>query len=1169
MSANDTCSTSNIFNNVPKLVVSKADSQSNAVEWKKWWQSFQMFLLATNLEAASEKRKIAILLHTVGEKGVEIYNSFNLDLEKITLSEVKNKFDNHFEPQKSLTMTRHSFFTRVQKDEETIDCFITDLQNKANKCEFGELKDSLIRDIFIANMSSKLINVKQRLLQENNPTLERTLTLAKTVIMAQENAQKIESTQCPDTVMHIQRQRPRSRSRGSSNKQSMSHSQVKSRQRSQSPFSQRSANNKTCGRCGQFHRFKCPAQGGLGCLPPVCRLKLQDNAVPCVDPPRKVPFGLYSKLKEELDRMSEMNVIEKVTHPTEWVNSVVVTVKKSGQLRICLDPRNLNKYIIREHYPLKSIDEIRSILKGASYFSHLDAFSGFWMLKLDSASSDLCTFQTPFGRYRYLRLPYGINAASEIFHRVMTEIFADLEGVLVFVDDILVYGETEEIHNKRLYKVMQRAREVNLKLNKDKCKFSVKEVCFLGYVFTKEGAKVDQEKVKAIVNMPTPTNVKELQRVLGMINYLGPFIQNMSEKTQVLRNLLKKDSVWVWDENCEKSFQSLKNAITNAPVLAHYNPNIPIVLSVDSSKKALGAVLMQNKQPIAYSSKTLTTTQERYAQIEKELFAIQFGCEKFHQYVYGNRVTVHTDHKPLVYLFKKPLHDVPARLQRMMLALQAYDLNVIHVPGKEMYISDTLSRAALKENYIPNYESDLSCHVNAVYSNLAISEEYKNKILQATKLDGQLQMLKKYCQNGWPTSKNQVDPLLKSYWNIQAEIHVINDLLFKNDRLIIPKSMQNEMLTKVHEGHQGINKCLSLARNIIFWPNMSADIKNLVDQCSICAKFKPNNQSEPLQSYNISKFPWQQVGIDLMHFNNKTYLVVTDYYSKFIELAMLNSKYTASNIIIQLKSIFARHGIPVSLVSDGGPPYNSAEFKSFLYNWDIEHKLTSPYHPKSNGQAESSVKIMKNLLKKCLESNKDPYMALLQYRNTPKANFPSPAQLLMSRNLRMHIPVTNKKLKPKVVTFSDYKKSFDKDRAQSRSYYNRNKKPLPLLQPGDHVTFKKNPNSDWLPAIVKERLKCQRSYIIEDSKGNRYRRNRVQIRFTSNESCHKFDSEVPSNASETQISQREEEPSERQVEADHDSFTDSFMDSVHKPKEFYKYVTRSGREIKLPMKYDL
>ncbi|CAH2085985.1 unnamed protein product [Euphydryas editha] len=484
-----------------------------------------------------------------------------------------------------------------------------------------------------------------------------------------------------------------------------------------------------------------------------------------------------------------------------------------------------------------------------------------------------------------------------------------------------------------------------------------------------------------------------------------------------------------------------------------------------------------------------------------------------------------------------------------------------------MYISDTLSRAALKETYIPKYESDLSYHVNALYSNLAISEEYKNKILLATNSDSELQILKKYCQDGWPTSKNQVDPLLKSYWNIQAEIHVINNLLFKNDKLIIPKSMQNEMLRKIHEGHQGISKCLNLARNIIYWPNMSADIKNLVDQCLICAKFKPNNQPEPLQSYSVTSFPWQRVGIDLMHFNNNTYLVVTDYYSKFIELALLNNKYTAANIIIHLKSIFARHGVPVFLVSDGGPPFNSAEFKSFLYNWDIEHILTSPYHPKSNGQAESSVKIMKNMLKKCLESNKDPYMALLQYRNTPKANFPSPAQLLMSRNLRMHIPVINKKLKPKVVTFSEYKKGFEKDKAQSKHYYNRNKKPLPLLNPGNFVSFKKMPNSDWLPAVVKERLKCQRSYIIEDSKGNRYRRNRIHLRFQSNESCNKFD-DVQSNGSpkaQSPVQRENNETRDRQMEENRDSL----MDSLCKEQEYHKYVTKSGREVKLPKRIDL
>lgn len=808
-----------------------------------------------------------------------------------------------------------------------------------------------------------------------------------------------------------------------------------------------------------------------------------------------------------------MQVIQKVTKPTEWVNSVVVTVKSSGQLRICLDPRNLNNCIMREHYPLKSIDEIRSQLKGAACFTHLDAFSGFWMIKLDEYSSDLCTFQTPFGRYRYLRLPYGISASSEIFQRIMMNLFGDLEGVLIFIDDILVHGPNESVHNERLHKVMQRARQVNLKFNKSKCKFLVSEVCFLGYVFNKDGARVDQEKVKAILEMPTPTNVKELQRILGMINYLGPFIKNLSEKTQILRNLLKKDSVWIWDENHEKCLKILKEEITRSPVLAHYNPQIPLVLSVDSSKSALGAVILQNNKPIAYSSKTLTITQERYAQIEKELLAIQFGCEKFHQYVYGHRVTVHTDHKPLVYLFKKPLHDVPARLQRMMLTLQKYDLEVIHVPGKEMYISDTLSRAAIQENYVPENESEMSCHVNLMYSNLAISKEYSTKLSQETKKDESLQLLKKYYYEGWPKNKNNVSPLLKPYWNIQAEIHVIKDLIFKGSKLIVPKSMYKEMLDKIHKGHQGINKCLKLARESLYWPNMSTDIKNIVEQCLICAKFKPCNQKEPLQNFEICKYPWQQVGIDLMYFDNLTYLIVTDYYSKFIEIALLNKDSRSSNVITHLKSIFARHGIPLSLVSDGGPQFQSVEFKNFLNEWDIEHVVTSPYHSQSNGQAESSVKIVKNMLRKCKENGSDPYIALLHYRNTPKNNLSSPAQLLMSRTLRDNIPVSYKRLKPKVVRFKEYEKSVVKNNLNKSKYYNRNTKPLSMLQPNDHVYFKRNPKSHWEHATVKERCPDNRSYIVEDINKVRYRRNRVHLR---HKYCNGSDNPTPMRSNSSQ-----------------------------------------------------
>lgn len=840
-----------------------------------------------------------------------------------------------------------------------------------------------------------------------------------------------------------------------------------------------------------------------------------------VDPPRKVPFALLNNLREELDRMEKMNVIEKVTKPTSWVNSVVVTVKQNGQLRICLDPRNLNKNIMREHYPLKNIDEIRSKLKGAVYFSHLDAFSGFWSLKLDEESSELCTFQTPFGRYKYLRLPFGINSATEIFYRVMIDLFGDIEGILIFVDDFLIYGETEEIHNERLQKVLQRAREVNLKFNKSKCKFLVNEVCFLGHIFSKSGVKVDNEKIKAIENIPSPQNVKELQRFLGMITYLGPFIENLSEKTQVLRNLLKSDVEWIWDSNCELCFKNLKSIISKAPVLAHYDPKIPLVLSVDSSKSALGAVIMQNNRPIAYSSKTLTKCQQNYAQIEKELLAIQFGCNKFHQYVYGQNVTVHTDHKPLVFLFKKPLHETPLRLQRMMLALQAYDLNVIHVPGKEMYISDTLSRAASKEHFVPDYESDMQYHINLMYTNLAISNEYRTKLCQATNSDETLQTLKKYVLNGWPIDKDKVQPSLKCYWNFQCEINVMQNLLFKNNKLIVPESMRKEMLMKIHEGHQGINKCLNLAREILYWPNMTVDIKNLIEQCQICAKFRSANHKEPLQNYEITKYPWERVGIDLMHFENLTYLIVTDYYSKFIEIALLNKNSTADNVIIHLKSIFARHGIPLSLVSDGGPPFQSAKFKSFLYDWDIEHIVTSPYHSQSNGQAESSVKIVKNILKKCKETGTDPYIALLHYRNTPKNNLPSPAQLLMSRTLRMNIPIVENKLRPKIVSFANYKQCIEDSNAQSSRYYKCNKSALPMLKCGDYVYFKKDPSSNWLSAIVRKALECKRSYIIEDEHGTCYRRNRIHLRLKCNNSCHNDDMSCPMRSNHSQGSEED------------------------------------------------
>ncbi|XP_063366408.1 uncharacterized protein K02A2.6-like [Cydia amplana] len=840
---------------------------------------------------------------------------------------------------------------------------------------------------------------------------------------------------------------------------------------------------------------------GLGCLPHKAHLHVDTSVPPKICPVRRIPYALHPKLKTELDRMEELQVIEKVTTPTDWVNAIVPIEKSNGQLRICLDPRPLNKAIQRPHFPYPTLDDLRSKVAGASVFSKLDANSGYWMIQLDEESSRLCTFNTQFGRYKFLRLPYGINSSGEIFHKVMSDLFGDLPGVLIFVDDILVFGSNQKEHNERLENVLKKAREVNLKFNKSKCMFDKSEVTYVGHVFNRNGISADKSKIEAIVEMPRPENIKDLQRFLGMVNYLGSYIPNLANETNLLRSLLKKQNIWQWTDNHEKEFIKLKSLISQSPVLVHYDVNKPIRMSVDSSKDAVGAVIFHGKNPIAYSSKSLTSTQQNYAQIERELYAILFGCKKFHQYIYGKTIQVETDHQPLVTLFKKPLSDVPARLQRMMITLQAYDLRVSYTKGTEMYVSDTLSRAPISSNKnidkfdAKELESNIVCQVKLLTSNLAISPSKLQKIKDHTKSDLTLLKLQEYYVNGWPNSKTQCDPITLPYWNIRDEIHAIDDILFKNQSVIIPKSMRSEILNILHEGHMGVEKTKNLARGLVFWPNIYHDIEMKVRQCETCMTFSQNKTKETLLSHDQPCLPWQKLATDLFDYNSKKYLLVVDYYSNYIEIAQLNTDHRSQTVIQHLKSMFSRHGIPLQLVSDGGPPYNSQEFQKFLSDWDIEHIMSSPHFPRSNGLAEVSVKIVKNILRKCQDSGTDFHLGLLQYRTTPRGNLKSPSELLMSRKLRTRLPTHVDSLKPKVITFADHSKNKSEIISKREAYYNRNAIPSQEFQENDSVFFKKNPNDlSWTKGIIVSKTNFPRSYLVKSSEGTVYRRNTQHIK---------------------------------------------------------------------------
>ena len=331
---------------------------------------------------------------------------------------------------------------------------------------------------------------------------------------------------------------------------------------------------------------------GIGRLKQKHSIKLKPECEPVIHPARRVSYRLQEQFEKTLSDMERNEIITKVTEPTEWVNPIVTVRKPSGALRICLDPLELNKAIRREHYSIPSLGEIVAKLHGAQYFSTLDATSGFLQIPLEDASSYVATFATPSGRYRFLRLPFGIKSAPEVFHRTIVEMFHDIEGVETYIDDILIYAPTEEEHDRRLRAVLQRCRDANLSLNKDKCVIKTQELKYLGHIISPDGVKADPAKVAAIVDMPVPESKEDVRRFIGMINYLSKYCPNLSSIAAPLRDLMKKDVVWSWDSNHQQAWLAVKGLIKANVELKLFDPTKPVVVTVDASQRGIGAALL-------------------------------------------------------------------------------------------------------------------------------------------------------------------------------------------------------------------------------------------------------------------------------------------------------------------------------------------------------------------------------------------------------------------------------------------------------------------------------------------------------------------------------------------------------------------------------------------------
>ncbi|KAK1606468.1 hypothetical protein QYE76_030141 [Lolium multiflorum] len=452
-----------------------------------------------------------------------------------------------------------------------------------------------------------------------------------------------------------------------------------------------------------------------GISPSICQhaINMEDDAKPVVEHQRRLIPKMKEVVRNEVLKLLEAGIIYPIAD-SRWVSPVHCVPKKGGMTvvpndndelipqrivvgyRMCIDFRKVNKVTKKDHYPLPFIDQMLERLSKNTHFCFLDGYSGFSQIAVKAKDQEKTTFTCPYGTYAYRRMPFGLCNAPATFQRCMSAIFHGFcESIVeVFMDDFSVYGNSFDNCLRNLDKVLQRCEETNLVLNWEKCHFMVNEGIVLGHKISERGIEVDRAKVEAIEKMPYPRDVKGIRSVLGHAGFYRRFIKDFSKISKPLTNLLQKDVPFVFDDDCKEAFETLKKALTTAPVVEPPDWNLPFEIMCDASDFAVGAVLGQRVDKklnvIHYASKTLDAAQRNYATTEKELLAVVFACDKFRPYIVDSKVTIHTDHAAIRYLMTKK--DAKPRLIRWVLLLQEFDLHIIDRKGADNPVADNLSR---------------------------------------------------------------------------------------------------------------------------------------------------------------------------------------------------------------------------------------------------------------------------------------------------------------------------------------------------------------------------------------------------------------------------------------------------------------------------------------------
>ena len=818
------------------------------------------------------------------------------------------------------------------------------------------------------------------------------------------------------------------------------------------------------------------------------RLHIDPTFAPVAQPLRRTPFNLRKKVEAKIEELIDMDIIEHVNGPTPWVNPVVIVPKSNGEIRLCIDMRRANEAIVRERYPIPTVDEILQEVNGSKVFSKLDLKWGYHQLELSPESREITTFATHSGLYRYKRLLFGVNSASEQYQHEISTVIAGIEGANNISDDIVIHAKDQEEHDRCLNAVLQRLSQSGLTLNPDKCVYNMDKIIFMGMLLSEKGIGPTEGRVKAVTSAREPNNVAEVRSFLGLVNYSSRFIPGFATISEPLRRLTKDKEPFAFGPEQKKSFQALKDGLAKATTLAYFDKEAPTKVIADASPVGLGAVLVQEQNgvhvPVSYASRGLTDCERKYSQTEKEALSLVWACEKFHPYIYGMKFDLLTDHKPLEVIYG-PRSKPCARIERWTLRLQPYDFKVIHIPGLQN-IADPLSRLVRSEQC---HKHGADQYVRFVAVNATPNAMNTREIEEISAEDEELDTVRKALQTG---NYDQC----KAYAPIAGELCAYGQLILRGTRIVLPSKLRPRAMALAHEGHMGIVGTKQNLRTKVWWPGMDKAAERHCRSCHGCQLMAQSDPPEPIKSTTLPEGPWKDLAADLLgpFPSGHSILVVVDYYSRYYEYSILQST-TADKIIDAMEEMFSRHGLPDTMKTDNGPQFIATEFKAFCNQNGIVHNKTTPRWAQANGEVErqnrSIVKRIKIAQAEQLDWKRELRRYVFKYRSTDHSSTGrSPAELLFNRKIKGKLPDMGNH--QQLDLDARDRDSEQKGKAKIYADDQRDARPSPI-NVGDQVLVKEEQKNKFstnfkpIPHTVVERKGSE--VTVQSPEGNHIRRN--------------------------------------------------------------------------------